>query len=72
MARPSGSRTDRAGDDLRVEIQIGRHLADDAELLGIFAAEIGALRLDDFEKLQDYRGDAAEMAGARAAFEAIA
>src|SRR6266436_9325099 len=63
---------DGAGDYLRVEIEISRHPLDDAHLLGIFASEVGKARLNNFEKLQDYGCDAAEMAGTRTPFQAIA
>ena len=63
---------DGADYDLSVEVQVGGHLLDDAALLGVFAAEVGEAGLHDFEKLQNYRGDALKMSGARASFEAIA
>ena len=67
-----GFADDGADYDFDAEVQIARHLRDDADLLRVFAAKVGEIGLDDFEKFQDDGGDAAEMAGTRAAFEAIA
>src|SRR5690349_854109 len=61
-----------AYDNFRVEIQVARHLRNDAHLLRVFAAEISVMGLDDFEQFHDDGGYAAKVAGARAAFEAIA
>src|SRR6266404_4512352 len=63
---------DRANHDFGVEIQVASHLRNDANLLRVFAAEIGVMRLDDFEQFHYDGGYAAKMAGARAALEAIA
>src|SRR5436190_9575667 len=45
---------DRANYNLRIEVQVARHVRDEARLLRIFSPEIGAMWLDDFEQLQHY------------------
>src|SRR5712664_2151201 len=63
---------DGADDDFGVEIEVARYLGDDTDLLRVFAAEVGKIWLDDLEQFHDDGGDAAKMAGTRAAFEAVA
>ncbi len=59
----------RAGDDLRRDRQVARHLADDHHLLGVLLAEVGVVRPDQVEQDGDDRRDAIEMAGPRGALE---
>src|SRR5258707_13839459 len=58
--------------DFGIEIQVARHLRDDADLLRVLAAEISEVRLHDLQELHDDGGDATKMAGTRTAFEAVA
>jgi len=60
------------GSDLDGEIEVGDHAADDGELLGVFAAEVGDVGLDDVEKFADDGADPAKEAGAGSTAEMIA
>jgi len=69
----------RHGDDfdirfvsLRVSgVDIGDHAFDDAELLGVFLAEVGAMRSNDPKEAGDHSGDAAKVARAMSAFQPL-
>ena len=63
IARPSGSRTVSNGNDLDRQVEIGRQPPHDGELLGVFAAEVGAVGSDDRQQLGHDRRDAFEVAG---------
>ena len=52
-------------------VEVAHHALDDAELLGIFAAEVGPVGLHDVEQLADDGGDAAEVSGPRCPLQAI-
>ena len=66
-----GLADDGHGHDLDAEFLVLDHAADDAELLGVLLAEVGAVGADDAEEAGDDGGDAAEVAGAGRAFEAF-
>ena len=70
-ARPSSSRTVGAADDLERLVEVAHHLADDGELLGVLAPEVGAVGLHEVKQLGDDGGDAIEVAGPRGALEAF-
>ena len=67
-----GVADDGADDDFGAETQIGDHAAEDGDLGRVFLAEEGEVGLGGDEQLGDDGGDAAKMAGAGCAVEAIA
>ncbi len=67
-----GVANDGADDDFRGEAQIGNHAAEDGDLGCVLLAEEGEIGLGGDEELGDDGGNAAKMAGARCAVEAIA
>ena len=62
---------DRAHHNFRIQVQIARHLPDDARLLRVLAPEKRFLRLNDFEQLQDHGRDAAKMPLPHSPIEAL-
>src|SRR5690606_8047664 len=58
-------------DDVEPEVEVAHHLPNHGELLEVLFAEVGAVRLDDVEELGDDGGDAAEVAGAEGAAQAV-
>ncbi len=67
-----GIADDGAYDDFDCEAQIGDHAAEDGDLGRVFLAEEGEVGLGGDDKLGDDCGDAAKVAGARSAVEAVA
>ncbi len=59
----------RAGDDLRRQRQVARHLADDHDLLGVLLAEVGVLGADEREEDGDHGRHAIEVPGTRGALQ---
>jgi hypothetical protein len=68
MARPSGSHRLHSG-HLYWDIKVKHHTAYDGQLLIIFLAKEGDVRLDDLEEFENDRGYSAKVARAIAAAE---
>ena len=61
-----------ADGDFDGKVEVAGHGAEDGDLGGVLLAEEGAVRLEDVEELGDDGADAAEVAGAGLAVEAVA
>ncbi len=62
---------DGADDQFEIEVEVADHATQDGDLSGILLAEEGFVRGDDVEQLGYDGGDAAKVAGAGGAVEAI-
>ena len=69
MASPSGSRTVWQATTSTGTSRSRDHAPDDRELLGVLAAEVGPVGLEDVEQLRHHGRDAAEVAGPALALE---
>lgn len=67
-----GLANDGTGDDFDGKILVADHFSDDGDLGGVFLSEEGDAGLNEMEEFGNDGGDAAEVAGAGFAIEAVA